>query len=104
MQENLSEVLDQALARIRAGERIEACLDDYPQYAPTLTPLLRTGALLHDETTTQLPPDLEAWLPSGARDFAAIVQQMLPQQSAQPQQRTAPVRSGKRQRGRSMFG
>ena len=96
VQENLSEVLDQALARIRAGESIEAFLDDYPQHASTLTPLLRTGALLHEETTAPLPPDLEAWLPSGARDFAAIAQQMLPQQSAHPQQTTAPMRSGKR--------
>jgi hypothetical protein len=96
VQENLSEVLDQALARIGAGESIEACLDDYPQHVPALTPLLRTGALLHDEATTPLPPDLEAWLPSGARDFAAIVQQMLPQQSAQPQQAIAPARAGKR--------
>jgi Domain of unknown function (DUF5667) len=98
VQENLSEVLDQALARIRAGESIEACLDDSPQSAPALTPLLRTGALLHDEAATPLPPDLEAWLPSGARDFAAIAQQMLPQQSAHPHQTTTPVRSSKRLR------
>lgn len=94
--ENLSEVLDEALTRLSRGEQLEACLEDYPQHAPVLEPLLRTSALLQAEAATPLHPDLETWLPTGARDFAAIAQQMLPQQVPQSQPAAAPVRAGKR--------
>src|SRR2546425_944674 len=72
---SLSDLLDQALARLRAGESVEVCLADYPQHASALEPLLRTGDLLQAEAATPLPAELEDWLSAGARDLAAIAEQ-----------------------------
>src|SRR5688500_15756232 len=79
LSKSLPDMLDQALARLRAGESVEECLDAYNQHARTLEPLLRAGERLRAEAEVPLPPDLEAWLPAGARDFAAIAEQMAPQ-------------------------
>jgi len=76
--EGLPEVLDQALARLKAGESVEACLNAYPQHARDLEPLLRTGDLLNVQAATQLPPEMDEWLATGARDFAALAAQMAP--------------------------
>src|SRR5262245_20685698 len=73
---SMPDLLDQALARLQAGDSVEASLDAAPQHAAALEPLLRMGALLRAEAAAPLPPDLEAWLPAGARDFAAIAEQM----------------------------
>ena len=72
--ESLPEVLDQALARLKAGESVEACLSAYPQHARDLEPLLRTGNSLNVEAATQLPPEMDEWLATGARDFAALAE------------------------------
>jgi hypothetical protein len=82
--EGLSEALDQAIKQLGAGESIEEALDAYPQHAPALDPLLQTAATLQATATTPLPPELEAWLPAGAREFAAITEQMLWQPAPQP--------------------
>jgi len=76
--ESLPEVLDRALARLKAGESVEACLNAYPQYARDLEPLLRTGDLLSAQADTQLPPEMDEWLATGAREFAALAAQMAP--------------------------
>src|SRR6266545_2952926 len=80
--ENLSEILDKAIAQLGTGESIEACLETYPQHAHALDPLLHAAAALQAEAATPLHPDMEAWLATGARDFAAIAQQLLPQPGA----------------------
>src|SRR5215212_2643309 len=74
----LPDALDQALVRLRAGESIEGCLDAFPQYAAALEPLLRAGDQLYASAAEPLPLDLENWLPTGARDFAMIAEQMVP--------------------------
>jgi hypothetical protein len=93
--EGLSEVLDQAITQLGAGESIEEALDAHPQHALALDPLLHAATALQAAAATPLPPDLEAWLPSGARDFAAIAEQMLSQPTA-PQ----PASASRLQRGR----
>src|SRR5260221_2570407 len=79
----LPDALDQALARLRAGESVEGCLDAFPQYAAALEPLLRAGDRLRASAAEPLPLDLEHWLPTGARDFAAIAEQMVPKYTRQ---------------------
>jgi len=44
---NLSRMVDDCLARMAAGESLEACLARYPQKAAELAPLLLTAAELH---------------------------------------------------------
>ena len=41
MSKKFDDVLDDCLERIANGERLEACLDDYPQYRQQLIPLLQ---------------------------------------------------------------
>ncbi|MFO7168089.1 MAG: DUF5667 domain-containing protein, partial [Chloroflexota bacterium] len=74
----LSEALDQALARIGEGESIEACLEAFAPYAADLEPLLRVDELLRAEAALPLPPEMERWLHTGAREFQAIAEQMAP--------------------------
>jgi hypothetical protein len=81
---SLSDLLDQALARLRAGESVEVCLADYPEHASALEPLLRTGDLLRAEAAMPLPAELEDWLSVGARDLAAIAVRMAPKYAKQP--------------------
>src|SRR5215212_9387037 len=76
--ESLPEVLNQALARLKAGESVEACLNAYPQHARDLEPLLRTSDLMIAQAATPLPPEMDEWLATGARDFAALAAQMAP--------------------------
>src|SRR5262245_13269668 len=71
-------ILDEALDRVAGGASIEDCLDAYPEHAHDLAPLLRTGVVLRAQAATPLPPDLEAWLPAGRRDFAAIAERLAP--------------------------
>src|SRR5262245_13579240 len=80
--ENLSEVLDQAITQLSTGESIEQALDAHPQHADALDSLLHAAAALQAEAATPLPAEIEAWLPTGARDFAAIAEQMLSQPAA----------------------
>jgi len=89
---SLPEALDEALARINAGESLEACLADYPQHAPALEPLLRTGSLLRTQAELALPPELEVWLPAGARDFAAVAKEFGPASPAQRAELAARLR------------
>jgi len=72
----LPDALDQALAQLQAGESVEATLDAFPEYAAALEPLLRTSDRLRASAAEPLPLDLEHWLPTGARDFAAIAEQI----------------------------
>jgi hypothetical protein len=83
---SLPDVLDQALARLQKGESVEGCLDAFPQYAAALEPLLRAGAQLRASAAEPLPPALENWLPTGARDFAAIAEQMEPKYMRQSEE------------------
>jgi hypothetical protein len=85
----LPEVLDQALARLQAGESVEACLDAYPQHATVLEPLLRAGDLLNAQAAISLPPEMDTWLATGAHDFAAIAAQLAPKYT-KPLQTTRP--------------
>src|SRR5215213_9663331 len=80
---SLPDALDQALAQLHAGESIEGCLDAFPQYAAALEPLLRAGDQLYASAAEPLPLDLENWLPTGARDFAMIAEQMVPKYTRQ---------------------
>jgi len=41
MTEELAQILDRCIDRLNAGEKLEACLADYPQYADQLRPLLQ---------------------------------------------------------------
>src|SRR5690349_9288046 len=79
----LPDALDQALARLQAGESVEGCLDAFPQYAAALEPLLRAGDRLRASAAEPLPLDLENWLPTGARDFAAMAEQLVPKYTRQ---------------------
>jgi hypothetical protein len=90
--ESLPEVLDQALARLQAGESVEACLSAYPQHARDLEPLLRTGDIVHAQAAAPLPAEMEAWLSIGKRDFVALAAQMAPKsaQAARPRQAAKP--------------
>src|SRR5439155_4443515 len=56
----------------------EASLTEHPDLSADLVPLLRASAQLRVQAAEPLPPDLERWLPTGARDFAAIAEQMAP--------------------------
>src|SRR5215212_12274188 len=89
----LPDALDQALARLRAGESVEGCLNAFPQYAAALEPLLRAGDQLRASAAEPLPPDLEHWLPTGARDFAAIAEQMVPKYTRQSAAARARIRA-----------
>src|SRR4051812_5167083 len=80
---SLPDALDHALARLHAGERVVCCLGAFPQYAAALEPLLRAGDRLRASAAEPLPADLENWLPAGARDFAAIAEQMVPKYTRQ---------------------
>lgn len=41
MTEELAQILDRCINRLNAGEKLESCLADYPQYADQLRPLLQ---------------------------------------------------------------
>ncbi|HWQ12032.1 MAG TPA: DUF5667 domain-containing protein [Roseiflexaceae bacterium] len=87
----LAEALDQALARVGAGESPEACLEAFAPYAADLEPLLRVDALLRAEAaaaSAALPPEMERWLHGGAREFQAIAERMAPRYA----RRRAPLR------------
>ncbi len=51
---NLSRMVDDCLARMAAGESIEACLARYPQRAAELAPLLVTATQLHSLAAVRL--------------------------------------------------
>src|SRR5688500_2435128 len=90
---SLPDALDQAIAQLQAGESVEGCLDAFPQYAAALAPLLRTSDRLRVAAAEPLPLDLEHWLPTGARDFAAIAEQMVPKYARQSAAGRARVRA-----------
>ncbi|MBK9711027.1 MAG: hypothetical protein IPO81_06755 [Kouleothrix sp.] len=90
LSEGLPESLDQALVRLKAGESVEACLTNYPQHAPALEPLLRVGSLVRLQAATPLPSELEDWLSDGAREFAALAEQMAPRYARRPRRAAAP--------------
>ena len=90
----LPEVLDQALARLQAGESVEACLDAYPQHATVLEPLLRAGDLLNAQAAISLPPEMDTWLATGAHDFAAIAAQLPPKYTKPLQTTRQRIRAG----------
>jgi hypothetical protein len=94
--EGLSEVLDQAIKQLDVGESIEDTLEGYPQHAPALDPLLQTAAALQATAATPLPPDLEAWLPTGAREFTLIAEQMLSQPAIPESASASRLRNGRR--------
>src|SRR5262245_17945385 len=94
--EGLSEALDQAIKQLGAGESIEEALDAHPEHAPALDPLLQAAAALQSAAATPLPPDLEAWLPDGAREFTAIAEQMLTQPAAPQPASASRLRIGRR--------
>jgi hypothetical protein len=81
---DMSDILDESLGRIFAGESIERCLEAYPQQAGGLEPLLRMGTMLRAEAATPLPAEMAAWLPHGAYDFARIAEQMAPRYARRP--------------------
>jgi hypothetical protein len=69
-----SEILARSITQLATRESIEECLDVHPEHAPKLDPLLI--AALQAAAATPLPPELEAWLPTGAREFTAIAERM----------------------------
>jgi uncharacterized protein (DUF433 family) len=71
---NLDQVLDQAIAQLQQGESIEACLARYPEYAAVLEPLLQISAELHAAADVTLPAEMEAWLATGAQEFAMLLE------------------------------
>lgn len=85
LSEGLTDTLDQALARLRAGDSVEACLEAAPEHGRALEPLLRAGDLLYAEAATPLPTEMDDWLAIGAHDFAAIATQMAPRHAKPPQ-------------------
>ncbi len=69
MADSFEHALDRCLDRINSGERIEACLADYPQHAAQLEPLLRAALRTRDAYT--FTPSAEAKQAARERFFAA---------------------------------
>lgn len=74
----LTEAFDQALSRMLHGASVAECCASIPRaYAEDLETLLTTAQLVRHDTSAPLPQDLEAWLPNGAQEFAALADQLL---------------------------
>lgn len=72
MPESLTEVLDTALDMIQAGESVETCLARFAVYAAELEPLLRLSVSIDADQDAVLPAEVDAWLATGAHEFAAF--------------------------------
>jgi hypothetical protein len=70
-----SQVLDEALARLRAGATVEECLRAYPDYAAELEPMLQTAVAIQRHTAAALPPSLEQWLAEGRHEIEKIARE-----------------------------
>jgi hypothetical protein len=66
-------ILDECLARMAAGESVDACLRRYPQHAAGLQPLLRVAAGLH--ALPRPEPGADAVLAGRQRMLAALREQ-----------------------------
>ncbi|NOK67119.1 MAG: hypothetical protein GFH25_541188n388 [Chloroflexi bacterium AL-N10] len=83
VEKDIAQVLDEAIARIHAGESVEDFLARYPEHQLALEPLLRTSLELWTCADTSLPSELEEWVDTtGLQEFSAFAQQMLPSQEA----------------------
>ena len=52
-------ILDDCISRMLAGETIEQCLQDYPEHAPELKPLLQAGYMAHKESSVEPRPEFK---------------------------------------------
>ncbi len=61
MAEKIEDILDKCLERISKGESVSDCLTTYPEQAPELEPLLKTGsALIRKSLVVQPTPEFKA--------------------------------------------
>jgi hypothetical protein len=61
MAEKIEDILDKCLDRMSKGESVSDCLATYPEQAPELEPLLKTGfALIHESLAVQPTPEFKA--------------------------------------------
>jgi len=59
VRKDFEKILDKCIARIASGEAdIESCLNEYPEYAAQLRPLLEIAMLLYKEPQPQPRPDV----------------------------------------------
>ncbi|NJM05761.1 hypothetical protein HC891_05530 [Candidatus Gracilibacteria bacterium] len=75
MRTDLAFVIEEALDRLERGDKIEDILHDYPDHTAVLEPFLRASDTVNASTVAALPPELEAWLDVGRREFEAIASQ-----------------------------
>ncbi|NJN15688.1 MAG: hypothetical protein HC822_05095, partial [Oscillochloris sp.] len=76
MRVEIEQLLDQALARLKAGASIEECLREFPEHAAELEPLLRTAELVRAQAMAALPPSMEEWLAQGQREITAVAERV----------------------------
>lgn len=69
-------ILDECVDRINHGEKIEACLADYPQYARQLEPLLKSMTLT--KAAYSFAPSMDAKRTARQRFYAALEKQGQP--------------------------
>ena len=69
-------ILDECIDRINHGEKIEACLADYPQYASQLEPLLKSMTLT--KAAYSFVPSIDAKRTARQRFYAALEKQGQP--------------------------
>ncbi len=87
----LSKALDNCLARLREGEPLEACLNDYPHLQSRLEPLLITAASI--STVPKASPSDEFRIASKARLMVRLHERSRQSKSARPLREAGPLRA-----------
>ncbi|MEM8532571.1 MAG: DUF5667 domain-containing protein, partial [Chloroflexota bacterium] len=83
MEKDTAQILDEAIARIHAGESVEECLARYPEHRLALEPILYTSLDLWSCADAPLPAELDEWVDTqGLPEFSTFAQQMFPSQEA----------------------
>lgn len=82
MPEELAQILDRCIDRLNAGEKLEACLADYPQYADQLRPLLQ--AMSQTKEAYAFAPSASAKAAARQRFIAARQKMAEKRQARQP--------------------
>jgi len=74
--EDFERILDECIDRINHGEKIEACLADYPTHASQLEPLLK--AMTRTKATYSFAPSIDAKRTARQRFYAALEKRRQP--------------------------
>jgi hypothetical protein len=72
---DLAYIIEAALDRLERGDTVEDILRDYPDHVAVLEPFLRASDTVSASAAASLPPELEAWLEVGRREFETIASQ-----------------------------